>query len=151
MKTALFAITIVEDRPEEVEDIITILKTTKYFRIDTVSSYRHVMEDRIQQSDLFILDVWTRESDRDFCEFIPRLRMAEKPFIAFTRLHDRSQSTELPGRPKLRQLVFESGGLCMLSKLPDPGDLSRVSRQDLQMDLVERVMQHYWSTRHRAS
>lgn len=137
----------VEDKPAEIEDVLTTLEVAKYFDVAQFADYSLIHESRIRETDLFVLDVLTAGSDEPFCEFIATLRLHERAFIAYTRMSEHGQLRALAGEPRLRQTVFEHGGLGMVSKFAGSGEEARISRKDLQMDLIERIIGFHWSWR----
>lgn len=143
----LMSIVFVEDAEEEIGGIITTLESSKYFDIAQYKDYSLVPEQRIRNSDLFVLDVLTAGGDEPFCKFIGTLQVHRRPFLAFTRMHEHGVLRSLSGGPRLRQTVFEHGGLGIVSKFAAAGEEARVSRKDLQLDLIERIMNVHWSWR----
>lgn len=138
-------ITFVDDAPKEVDAVRRVLETTQYFQPHVFAHYDAVKEDAIRDSDLFVLDVLMLERDpKPFAAFIQELHRRHKPFIAFTRLIDEQKVKSVPGEPELRKLVFEHGGLGVVSKGPDVSQQGQLKHRDLQMELLERIMAFYW-------
>lgn len=139
----------VEDKLEEIDSVLTLLKTTKYFEVNHVVQYSLVHESRIPDTDLFVLDVLdAAHENRAFRQFIATLRMYEKPFIAFTCMYESGRLSDDPNdtiHPRLIQEIFEHGGLGMVPKHPGAGVEAQVLRGDLKMRLVERIMDFYWA------
>ncbi len=146
-KVPKMTIVFVEDMQETIDPVITTLETSKYFEVVLYNDYDLVPESRMKTNDLFVLDVLTKDGDEPFTQFIRSLRLCERPFIAFTSMNEHGKLPSMAGEPQLRRTVFEYGGLGMVSKYATAGQERTVSKPDLQMDLIERIMNFYWTWR----
>lgn len=140
----------VEDERRTISEVIAKLQATGFFQIHEFADYVAVSEDIIRDTDLFVLDVLTNNSAEAFCRFIRVLRDHRKPFLAFTRVPEERPIEFLPGKPRLRDLVFEHGGLGFVSKISAPDDPRHPSHQDLRFVLLERIYWFYWCSSGRA-
>lgn len=145
-------IVFVEDRRADIDKVVTVLRTTGLFAhedIEVLADYSEVDEECLTECDLFVLDVLIRGSDVEFTEFIRQLRRSEprKPFIAFTTNSEHTRLSSLAGDPPppLREVVLEHGGLGMIGKRRRHDDRKEKSLNDIQLDVVERVLAFYWS------
>lgn len=134
----------VEDERRTIAEVIVKLQATRFFRIQEFTGYSAVDDQVLRDTDLFVLDVLTEDSPEAFCRFIRVLRDQHKPFLAFTRVPEERPIEFLPGKPRLRDVVFEYGGLGLLSKISPPDDPQHPSHQDLRFALIERILWFYW-------
>jgi hypothetical protein len=132
----------VDDQVKEVQEVIEDLKETQLFEIRHYGNYA-VPEDIVINADLFILDVLMGTSSNDFYIFARVLRDSHKPFLAFTSVYEKGE-LQLPGSPVLREVVYQHGGIGIVSKRPDPTEQGRVAHEDLRFALVERILNFYW-------
>lgn len=148
MKSPKLRIVFVEEDAQDIDEVKSILEVTKYFDIIVRENYGAVSDEDLVEADLFILDVYTEESDVPFYKFVQRLHKYGRPFIAYTNKSEHSRVEVDPNlRPPLRRFVLQNGGLGMVAKQPTRNDEARISRSDLGYDLGDRIMSFYWSWR----
>ena len=137
----------VEDRRRDVDKVVTVLETTRFFEVEVLADYSEVDDKCLADAELFVLDILIAGSDGEFAKFIRKLRKVKKPFIAFTTNseHTRLKSVSGDPPPPLREIVLEHGGLGMLSKRRRHDESKEKSTADIQLDLAEKILQFYWS------
>lgn len=136
----------IEDEPDHVAKSISVLRSTELFEsVENVLSYRALDDLRIRETDLFVLDVLVDRKDEDFLGMVKNLRRIRKPFIAFTTITENHRMESVPGRPAIRHVVLEHGGLRLITKSRSHDDAASKSSVDIQLDLAEAVLQFYWS------
>lgn len=132
-----------EDDRKTIAEVIATLQATGFFEILEFRDYP-TNERALRDTDLFVLDVVTHGKPDAFCDFVRTLHNCHKPFLAFSELGETTPLKCLPGKPRLRDFVFEHGGLGLLPKGAPADDRDHPSHQQLRFQLVERVVWFYW-------
>jgi hypothetical protein len=125
------------------------LEGTRLVDARHLASYEEIGETReqvlaaVQRYDLLILDVHVPEGNAEsFMRFV-NLIAQSKPYLAYTWL---SQRSLLSGKFELREWVLSTGGLGVISKKSGL-DRDGFTDEDLRHQLVERILDFYWTLR----
>jgi hypothetical protein len=143
---------VVDDDVKEVRGVIDLLQTSGLIQVTYEPDYTRFGEtvkdvkDSVKDFELLILDVYMQSKNpRPFLKFI-NLIGGYKPFIAFTVLEEDLDLTTSAGYVELRQLVFEAGGLGIITKGFDGRSTEEQPvKKEAQLGLVERVLWFYWT------
>jgi hypothetical protein len=145
---------IVDDEKPEVQSVIDRIITTGLIEVDhqpNYDSFGNTISEVQKATDpyhLLVLDVFMeKQNPRPFIKFVNAVG-GFRPFIAFTMVEDTLPLETPAGGVELRKLVFEKGGLGVLTKKFDArSTLDQPVKSDIQYMLIEKVLWFYWTAR----